>query len=477
MPPPRGRRCAVARFACAIALVLAGATAQAPSPAELAARAAAKHLDSADPIARGEAALLVAADAGPAIEARLLALAADPARAARLRGRIALGLCRTPTAIAALGRMAATATDDVDDRIAAAYGLGLASGPNAESAIAALLVGLQHGSWRRNREIVVALLLGMQRDPSPTATAALRQMLDDDANRDPDVRALMAARVVRHDRSFDDKPLRRLLQRGGPGERAAALAALAAATDAPIAGALLDDVAAAAARDDDAEARAAALAALARVRHLPALDLAVRAVRTGSAAEAREGLLCLRRLGGVGMLRAAAPLIAEERDAARAEALLSAFDAPPPPELLARCRALAADGERPWSLRAAAATLLARAEPEAGALLLRELFRLCRDERLLPQLAAALVAAEREPTPLPRRFPIDASPANDPARWAALLQADADGALAAVTAALVGSPGAAPPRVALAACRAGRVLAAPAHPATPAVLAEALRLD
>jgi hypothetical protein len=96
---------------------------------------------------------------------------------------------------------------------------------------------------------------------------------------------------------------------------------------------------------------------------------------------------------------------------------------------------------------------------------------------LLPKLAAALVAAEREPTPLSKRFPLDASPANDPKRWAALLQADAEGALTAVTAALVGSPGAAPPRVALAACRAGRVLTAPTHPATPAVLAEALRID
>jgi hypothetical protein len=474
-PRRQGWRHAGTRLACAIALAVAGVCAQAPLPADPALRAAAAHLDSADPIARGEAAMLVAADATPALETRLLALASDPARAARLRGRIALGLCRTPTAVAALARMAAEG--EADDRVVAAYALGLASGPAADSAIAALLVANLHGSWKRNRDLVIALLLGMQRDPSPTATAALRQMLDDDANRDPDVRALLAARVVRHDRSFDDKPLRRLLLRGGAAERAAALAALAEAGDVPLAGALLAAVADAATHDADANARAAALAALARVHHLPALDLAVRAVRTGTAAEARQGLLCLRRLGGIGMLRAAAPLIAEEHDAARAEALLSAFDAPPPAELLARCRALATDGDRPWSLRAAAATLLARAEPEAGALLLRELFRLCRDERLLPKLAAALVAAEREPTPLSKRFPLDASPANDPKRWAALLQADADGALTAVTAALVGSPGAAPPRVALAACRAGRVLTAPTHPATPAVLAEALRID
>lgn len=477
---PRRPRGACLRAAlggvCAIALAVAGAAAQSPLPADLAARAAFRHLDSADPVARGEAGLLVAGQAGAATESRLLALADDPARAARLRGRIALGLCGTPTAVAALARMTAGG-DDADDRIAAAYGLGLASGPNADSAITALLVGLQRGSWKRNREVVIALLLGMQRDPSATAIAALRQVLDDDANRDPDVRALMAARVVRHDRSYDDKALRRLLQRGGAGERSAALTALADSPDAPLAGALLDDVAAAAARDDDTAVRAAALAALARVRHLPVLDLAVRAVRTGAPMEARQGLLCLRLLGGVGMLRAAAPVIAAENDAARAEALLSAFQAPPPAELLARCRALAADADRPWSLRAAAANLLARAEPEAGAAVLRELFRLCRDERQLPQIAAALVAAEREPTPLLRRFPVDASPASDPARWAALLQADADGALAAVTAALLGAPGAAPPRVALAACRAGRVLAAPAHPATPAVLLEALRVD
>lgn len=475
-PPRAGWRCAAAGIACAIALTLGGARAQAPTATDLVVRAAAGHLDSADPIARGEAALVGAVDAAPTIEARLLALAVDPAREARLRARIALGLCRSPTAIAALARMVADDAD-ADDRVTAAYGLGLASGPEAESAIAALVVASRHGSWKRNRDLVVALLLGMQRDPSATATAALRQLLDDDANRDPDVRALLAARVVRHDRSFADKPLRRLLLRGGAAERAAALTALAEDHDAPLAGALLDDVTKVAVHDADAGVRAAALAALARVHHLPALDVAVRAVRTGSPAEARQGLLCLRRLGGVGMLRAAAPVIAQERDAARAEALLSAFDAPPPAELLDRCRALATDADRPWSLRAAAATLLARAEPGLGAVVLRDLFRQCRDDRLLPQLAAALVAAEREPTPLPRRFPIDTTPASDPARWAALLRADADGALAAVTAALVGSPGAAPPRVALAAYRSGRILPAPTHPATPAVLGEALRVD
>jgi hypothetical protein len=467
---------AAVRFACAIALAFGAAPAQAPLANELVVRAASQHLDSSDPVARGEAALLVAIDATPAREARLLALAVDPAPATRRRARIALGLCGTPAAIAALARMVAS-DDDADDRIAAAFGLGLASGPDAETTIAAVLVGVVHGSWKRNRDLVVALLLGMERDPSPTATAALRHVLDDDANRDPDVRALMAARVVRFDRSLDDKALRRLLQRARAGERTAILTALADTPDVPLGGALLADLADAAAHDGDAGVRAAALAALARAHHLPALELAARAVRVGAPVEARAAMRCLRRLGGVGMLRAAAPLVAAEDDAERAEALLDAFDAPPPPQLLDRCRELATDGRKPWSLRAAAAALLARAEPAQGAVVLRELFRLCRDARVLPRLAAALVAAEREPTPLPRRFPLDTAPGSDPERWAALLRADADGALGAVTAALVGSPGAAPPRVALAACRAGRVLTAPTHPAAPAVLAEALRVD
>jgi hypothetical protein len=471
------RAAAMCAAACAFALAGARASAQAPAPDWPAAiaDAAVAALGDRDPAVRGEAALVAAAAApSPTVEARLLVLAKDEAREARLRALLALGVLARPAAVDALALRLAEAEVGGEDAVAAAFALGLAASPAAETAIARFVVAAERGGWRRHREPLLALLLGMQRCPDAIATAALRRAFDDESQRDADVRALLVARLVVHDGSFDDKVLRRMLARGETGERAAALAALAASTR-PCVGELLADVARIAAHDADAASRAGALATLARIGHPPALELAARAVRAGEPAEAATGLRALLRLGGAGMLRAAAAQLADERDPARAAALVAAYEAPPTDDLRARCAALADDATASWPLRAAAVGLLARAEPARGAELARTLFAACRDPLALPSLADAMRRADGPG--LRGLLPDTAALDRELPRWAVLLATDDGDALDLAGKALAGDARVARPLAALRALRSGRVLAAPDHPATPAMLRALLAVE
>lgn len=459
-------RCALALLgAAASAFAQGGGPAAADPNADAIAAAATPFLQAPDPRVRAEAAMIVASRPSAAREARLLALAKDEAPTARHGAWLALGLAARPAGIDALASALAGAAAGSVDAAIAAYALGLAAGPDAESAIVRACTAVERGNWKRNGPTIAALLLGMQRDDGPTATAALRALYDADDNRDDAVRALLLARLQRHDRAFDAATLLRALQRGGPAERGAALAACADAGARQLTDELLAAVAEAAKHGPTADERALALAALAEVGHLPALDLAVRAVRSGAPIEAHAGLRALRRLGGPGMLRAAAPRLVAERDAGRAEALLRAYDAPPPAELRDRCRALCAADDTPWPLRAAAAELLARAEGAAAQPTVRELFRRSRDETTLTPLAR-LIAADADLG----RLLADDGP-RDVARWAALLAADMGAARSLVLATLADARGGDAALAALRAYRAGCVLPPPPASAPPALRA------
>lgn len=465
-----------AKTAAALALAAACASAQIAPPTlrpELAAAVVARLAD-ADPVVRGEAALLAALDATPAIEAKLLALAKDDQPAARLRARIALGRCRREAALDALILHLDDGSHGDDDAIADAFGLGLA-GFEGEAAIARVLIAAEHASWKRRRDVVLALLLGLRGDARPTATAALRRAYDDDSNRDPEVRALLLARLVAHDPSLDDKALRRALERDALPERLAALRGLAAANR-PVTGDLLADVARLAGHAPEDEARAAALATLARVGSPQAHTLAAKAVRAGGPATAAEALRVLRQTDGAVALRAVAAQLLGERDPARAAALLAGFDAPPPAELRDRCAALAADAANPPALRAAAAMLLARAEPARGSPLALALFRRDAGPDALAGLAVAL---QRDPAGVPptrATLPDGLDLARATSRWSALLAAHHGEALELAAKAIAGDPTVAPPLPALRALRAAFVLPEPTHPAAPAVLRALLTL-
>jgi len=460
--------------AAALALVAACASAQDAPPAQPPAAApslgaaVAARLDDADPVVRGEAALLAALDATPAVEAKLLALAKDEQPAARLRACIALGHCHRDAALDALIIGLGDGARGDDDAVAAAFGLGLA-GDLGEAAIARVLVAAEHGNWKRRRDVVLALLLGLQRDAGPTATTALRRAFDDDSNRDPEVRALLLARLVVHDHDLDDKALLRAIERGAPGERLATLHGLATNARA-VGGKLLAEVLRLAEHTLEDAAHAAALATLARLSHPQAPALAAKALRTGGPAAASEGLRVLRRLDGAEALRAVTAQLLSERNPARAAALLAAYEAPPPPALRDRCAELAADAANPPALRAAAAVLLARAEPARGAPLALALFRCTDATDALASLAKALLRDPAGAPPARATLPEGVDLGHATTRWSALLAAGHAEALELAVKAVAGDATVAPPLAALRALRAAFVLPAPAHSATPATL-------
>ena len=439
--PARPGRFAVSRSLARIArpalvLLVCGFAQAQNALGDLIAADARKLLHHADPEVRGEAALIAAHGADHDGLQQLLALAKDPAPATRHRALIALGLCGSPVAVRQLESVLADhdARSD-DDGIAAAFGLGLVAGEAATSATTRVLSGIAQSSWKRQRDMLLALLLAMTERAPRVESMALRQLFDDESNRDPEVRGLLLTLLLGTDRAPDDKARRKLLVRGSVPERLALLQAIDGAVLANDAEALAA-VERQAKADDDGTVRAAALAALTRANHLGALDLALHALRNGRAPEAAQALRTLLAIGGAGMLRAAAPRLVEERDPNRKAAMLRAFDGPPPPALLADVSRLATDGAQPWPLRTAAVLMLARSDAERTAPLLRDTFRATTDTSTLPDLAHALRRAHGEPVALARLFDHPEDLRREMPRWLALLQAEHPEAQREVLAAL-----------------------------------------
>lgn len=418
-------------------------------------------LQHADPEVRGEAALVVAGSPTPAVQDALLALAADPAPAARHRALVALGLLATPAAVQFLGKVLDdTGTRGEDDGVAAAFGLGLVPSERSTTVSTRILSAIAQSSWKRQRDTLLAMLLAMERQPERTDAVAMRRLFDDDSNRDPEVRGLLLQRLLPNDRTFEDKQLRKLLDRGSEPERLAVLRWLAGERRVLEADwlALLERVAA---HGGSPEIRAAALAVLTRARYLPALDLAVRALRDAPPVECSQAMRSLLAIGGASMLRAAAPRIAGERDPARQAAMLAGFEAPLPAELADHCRKLALAPDQPWPLRAAAALALSRSAGGEAAAVLRDTFRATADASVLPALAEAVRSSHDEPVELVRLLDGGTDLRAHPARWVALLLAEHPEAERQVLAGLRAPDRTTSPLPALRAWRLARVLALP----------------
>jgi hypothetical protein len=161
------------------------------------------------------------------------------------------------------------------------------------------------------------------------------------------------------------------LRRGAPEERRAVLRWLAGQEAPPKE--LLPDLVHIVTQDPDGGARAGALAVLTRMRHLPALDLAARAIRSHDRLEAAQGTRTALVLGGSGM-RAAIEREFASLPVPNQTAVLEQFRGPMSSEFAASCLELAADRRQGRPLRAAAALALAQAEVTAVAPVLRALF-------------------------------------------------------------------------------------------------------
>ena len=86
----------------------------------------------------------------------------------------------------------------------------------------------EQGSWKRQHDVLVALLLGMSRHPERLELRALQNLLQNEANRAPDVRALLLQLLLPIDSSIDERELRRILRRGSDLERLSVVRWLAA---------------------------------------------------------------------------------------------------------------------------------------------------------------------------------------------------------------------------------------------------------
>ena len=413
--------CALALLGCALS-----AFAQAPPMSgieRLVATDAISKLDNADPKVRGEAALIVASTGQVEQEPRLLELAVDPAPEARQRATIALGLLATPRAINFLeAQLRTTEGRTTEDGMVAAFALGLVPADRIDTSIARTLPMFEQGSWKRQHDVLVALLLGMSRHPERLELRALQNLLQNEANRAPDVRALLLQLLLPIDSSIDERELRRILRRGSDLERLSVVRWLAARNpddNKP----WLEELAQVAQRDSLPELRSTALLALTRCRYIPALEIAAHALKSTTPDECTQAMAAMLTIGGASTHGALEQHLLVERNPARIAALLKGFLAPPSAALITYAVGIASDAKQPIATRAAAAELVSRSDKKRAAPLLRDLFRIATEPAVLTGLARALRRVEDSPTALSRLLNRPHSLTHHADRWQALLAA------------------------------------------------------
>ena len=383
---------------------------------------AAQWLQHPHPIVRGEAALVVAASAEASLQNAIRTLTTDGDEQTRLRAILAMACLAAPTSVVVLEHFLEDHQARVShEGVVAAYALGMMPADLGSSATTRVLTSFTQTSWKRQRDVVIALLLGLSVQDASSQATVLRRLFDDESNRDPEVRSQLLLLLLSVDRTLDAKLLLRVLDRGSDDERAALLRWLANNTS-PFDEALAPQLEIIAAKGPMAE-RAAALAALTRMRLPSALGLAEKALHSSDAAESGQGLRSMLSLGGASVVAVLERQLASETNHERQAALLAGYAAPLSDELCDLCARLGADALQPLGLRTAAVTALARTAPQRSVPILRDLFRTTPQRSALPSLASTLMRAELSPPPLDRLLEEPVDLRQHPERWEALLQA------------------------------------------------------
>jgi HEAT repeat protein len=392
--------------------------------ARIVAEDARKLLTHADAGVRGEAALVVAGAGQRDALVQLQQLANDGAPAARQRALLALGLQPDAGTVLRLDECLRSTSDRAEqDAVVAAFALGASPNGLAHAAQVRLFNAIVQSSWKRQRDTLLATLLGMATSQQVLDPVPLRRLYDDGSNRDPEVRALLLHLLLLHESPKATARatwLRRVLTRDSEAEREVAMRHLADELR-PEDDELVRQVAWTASHDTTMALRALALRALARWRHPQAVATADQAMGGEDPAAAGEALRALLACASPDALAALSQRVqAEARPKVKA-ALLTNFLAPLPATLRDQCAQLAADTAGPAALRSAAVLALARAEPARAETLLRDVFRSCdgADQVALAQAMASTGA----PVPLDRLLPHGIDLRLDPTRWIALLRA------------------------------------------------------
>jgi hypothetical protein len=349
---------------------------------------------------RGEAALVLAASGDDRHYEAVLAVARADEPEARWRGILALGYLGAPgTEQPLVEVLDASASRPEPEAVLAAHALGLLRDASAAAAVTGYLNRFLQSSFKRQHDVLLALLAALATRAADPQRLALQRVLDDDANRDPRLRAALLATLARIDGGIDQERAVAALRRGSPEERCAVLAWLAT-REQPL-DELLPTLTRLAGHDADGGVRAGALAALTRIRHLPALDLAARAIRSDDPREVAQGTRTALLLGGSGMRRAIERQFAA-LPPANQTAVLGEFQGAISETFGDACLELAANRRLGLELRTAAALALAQADVREVAPVVRSLFLEHEDGAALAALARAMLRLESTPPELER---------------------------------------------------------------------------
>lgn len=399
----------------------ASARSQDPVMARMVARDATALLRHADAHVRGEAALLAAASQERQRVDAILPLVADPDAACRHRALLALGVLGTATGVEALAGCLGDGSPRADsDAVVAAFALGIAPEETASAARSRQFAALVQGSWKRQHDRVLALLLGMSLRNDRQDAAALRRLLADDSNRSPEVRALLWHLLLPIESQLPVADLARVLGRGSPQEQAAVLRFLAH-DDRGLDTTLVPPLEHLAVHGTSAE-RALALTGLARTHHPRAPELARAALRSDDGREAAAAVAALLALGGARSRESLANRLLTTPEPVAFAAMLDAYQAPLTVALADRCATVAGDATAPIAARTSAAIALARHDAARAQSLLLAVFATADGDSAARVARSLLVHGIAAPT-LARLFDGNLSVAAAPERWLALLRA------------------------------------------------------
>jgi hypothetical protein len=357
---------------------------------------------------RGEAALVVALLRRVEDYQALRTIANDPEKPARLRGLLALGRHGGGGAESLLGSVVRN-TEDEDERVVAAHALALLDPKTAHAEIFDLVQRHRGGSYRRHRDLFLALLAGFVRNPDPASAGMLRALLFDASNHDPLLQSLTLEALARIEGSLNAEEIARLLRRGSDEQRAGTLAWLRRRVEKPD-DELCKRVGQLAERDRAATVRAAALRCLTEWRSLRALEIAGKALASESREELAAAAAAALQLGGGGMRRAIEDRILSGTLGHEAlGTLLAAISSSRSEEFLDACLALATDARVALDARLQAAAVAARSGDLRAQAPLRSLLAASVDTRLVTVAAHGLVALasahpDKPQPPLAARF-------------------------------------------------------------------------
>lgn len=384
----------LARAASACLVLAAFSLAQQPVPPSIEVQmveAAERLCRASDPTVRGEAALVLAGHGDSKHHQILLTIAKDTAQEARLRGLLAVGLLGAPGCEHLLReQIDASSTRPQPEGVTAAFALGRLPDTHAPALISDQLGHVLGASFKRQHDVLLALVLGLTTHPANAQRAALRQLLDSPSLREADLRIALLQALARIPNGLERDRWAALLEKGTTEERAAVLQfvpRLACAADLQ---SLASDLYT---RDPEPGVRSAALAALTQLRHPRTLDLARKALASADPEEAGQAVRSLWLLGGSSV---AGELSAALRSApvSSLPGMLMEFAAPMDEVTQAFVQGRATDRSAAPSLRTAAALALGRAHVPAAAPLLRDAFVATQDASLLRLLAPVLLQLE-----------------------------------------------------------------------------------